>query len=230
MKAVVIGGTSGIGYETSQALAKRGYKVITISRSQKDLRSHYVCDVGNSYDLEKTLGTIATAHSCIDVLVCVVGFSNPKNFKELTVEDWNECFNKNLIYVAQAFQKLDSSLSRSNNPKGITFGSQWSYKIGCKLMIPYSIAKSALRSLTQALALYYSRIKINNFCIPTTDTPNYSIIKDELAKYTSELTTSICMTPANPKDVAETLVETALTTDFTGATFVVEKGFCSLSG
>lgn len=230
MKAVVIGGTSGIGYETNRALAERDYEVITLSRSQKGSQQHYVCDVGDSSSLEETLGTIAREHPCIDVLACVVGFSNPKDFKELDAEDWHDCFSKNLIYVAQAFQKLDLSLSCSNNPRGITFGSQWSYKTGCNLMSPYSIAKSALRSLTQALALLYPRIKVNNFCIPITDTPGFAVVRGKLAQYKYESSGGICMSPANPKDVAKTLIETALTTEFTGATFVVEKGFCSLLG
>lgn len=202
MKAVVIGGTSGIGDAISTALSNLQYGIVTLSRSKSGRERHYVCDVGDTHCLERVLDKVASDNPSIDVLVCVVGFANPKEFQELTFEDWSECFAKNLFYVPIAFKKLLPSLLKSPNPRAITIGSQWSYKNGCPYMIPYVVAKHGLRALTKELGRLYP-IRVAHICIPTTDTPGYRTVKAKLkGKSPSPF---LMKKPAEPSKVARVI-------------------------
>lgn len=81
MKAVVIGGTSGLGRGISEELLARDYEVTTVSRSPTGLEGclHFSCDIGDSTSLEKTLDDLSNQHRVIDCLACVVGFEGDIN-------------------------------------------------------------------------------------------------------------------------------------------------------
>ena len=225
MKALIIGGTKGFGKEVSSQLSNRGYDLITIGRSISGYKnfSHYSCDVGNLKDLRDTLRRIAQENKSLDALICIVGFTRAKPSAELTSADWEKTLTKNLLYVGVAFQELKDLLNQSRNPKVLTIGSQWSYKTGSDELVPYTVAKHALRDLTKDFSEREPRIKSNHYCVPTMDTPQYWEVRESFRKIDKEelITNFTPKRLANPKIVAKSLVNKFIKTKVSGATFVI---------
>lgn len=226
MKALIIGGTKGFGQEILEQLLDKKYEPITVSRSKTGYKNylHYSCDVGNLEQWAKTLGKIVDQQKSLDFLACIAGFAVAKPFEDLTSDNWNQHFSKNVTYVALAFQKLGDLLRSSNSPKVLTIGSQWSYKTGNNKLVPYIVAKHALRTLTEDFASRNSTFHSNHFCAPTMDTPGYWEVRKSFQAIGEE--TSIAgFTPeglADSKIIAKSIIEKALETDITGCTFVVK--------
>lgn len=175
MKALVIGGSQGFGKEIVKNLEKRGYGVITVGRSKLKKKNHYVCDVGNITKWEKTLNKIKEENKKIDFVACIVGFARAKPFEKLNSKDWNEHINKNLLYVAMTFNKIIPK-------RAITIGSQWSLKVGSAELVPYTVTKHALATLTTNIALINKGLIINHYCVPTMGTPQYLQVKNSFNK------------------------------------------------
>lgn len=226
MKALIVGGTRGFGKEISDQLLDRGYDLITVGRSASRFKKHphYACDVGDLDSWYETLKRIKAEHKSLDFLACIVGFTRAKSSKHLTPDDWNETFSRNVTYVALALQELTDSLLASKHPKVVTIGSQWSYKTGCDELVPYTVAKHALRTLTEDFAQRNPRIQINHYCVPTMNTPGYWDVRKSFQE-AGEESTIASFTPdglADPKVVAKSIIEKALETDASGSTFIIK--------
>jgi NAD(P)-dependent dehydrogenase (short-subunit alcohol dehydrogenase family) len=220
--ALVIGGTTGIGRNISDQLIVRGYEVTTISRSGGDRENDYQCDVGDIPTLKDILIQISSGLESIDLLSCVVGFARARQTSQLTVEDWNETMAKNLTYVNIAFNELAEFMKKSEDPRVITFGSRWSYQTGCEELQPYIVAKHALRSLVEDLARRNDGLKINNFCVPTMDTPGFRFVRDSFIDLSQGVTRSFKPVElVEPTIVARSIVDYALRSDETGRILVV---------
>ncbi|MEI6311055.1 MAG: SDR family oxidoreductase [Bacteroidota bacterium] len=82
--AIITGGNAGIGYETSLALAKQGFRVIIIGRTkqkckqavydinqstQNDNCSYYLCDLSSQDEIKKTAALIRNDIEVVDILI-----------------------------------------------------------------------------------------------------------------------------------------------------------------
>ncbi len=160
----------------------------------------------------------------LDCLACVVGFTRAKSSKDLTKDDWSQTVSRNVTYVALALQELIGLLLASEHPKVVTIGSQWSYKTGCDELVPYTVAKHALRTLTEDFAQRNPRIKINHYCVPTMNTPGYWEVRKSFQD-AGEESTITSFTPdglAEPKVIAKAIIDKALETDVSGSTFIIK--------
>jgi 2-dehydro-3-deoxy-D-gluconate 5-dehydrogenase len=225
MKALVIGGNKGFGKEVTIQLLNKGYDVITIGRSSSGYENnqHYSCDIGNLKKFSEILKKIASENKALDVLACITGFTRAKPSIKLTSKDWKENLTKNLFYVGEAFQELKESLNKSPAPRVLTIGSQWSYKTGCDVLIPYTISKHALRELTKDFADKERKIKVNHYCVPTMDTPQYLKVKKSAQKIHKEGIISGFSSKrlAKPKIIAKSLIDNFFKTNASGSTFII---------
>lgn len=215
MKALIVGGTTGFGKEISEKLKVEKFEVITVGRSNAD----FICDIGNLEEWQKVLINIKKEHQSFELVVFVAGFARAKSFKDLAIEDWQEHFNKNFLYIAIGLQVLPELL-QSVGSKVITIGSQWSYKIGNDELVPYTIAKHAVATLTQDFATRNPLIKANHYCVPTMDTPQYNeVIKSfhDIGKefHGKEL--------SDPKIISNNLIEHCLEFSGTSSILVVDE-------
>lgn len=225
MRALIIGGTRGFGRDVSSQFQRKGYELITISRSASGFEGypHYSCDVGNIKSLRRVLRDVARKNKSLDALVCIAGFTRAKPSARLDSSDWDETLTKNLLYVGVAMEELKKVLNQSSNPRVLTIGSQWSYKIGSDELVPYTVAKHALRTLTEDFADRESKIKANHYCVPTMDTPQYWEVRKSYRKIAKERTIAR-FTPnglANPAIVAKSLINKFFETNDSGCTFVI---------
>ncbi|MFH1170893.1 MAG: SDR family oxidoreductase [Candidatus Vogelbacteria bacterium] len=215
MKVLVIGGTTGFGKEVSEKLKTKNFEVMTVGRSDN---ADFPCDVGDLEKWQKVLSQIVEKHPAFDLVIFAVGFARAKSSKDLTLEDWQEHINKNFLYVAIGLQVLKGNLDGVVGSKVVTIGSQWSYKIGNDELVPYTIAKHAVNALTKDFAMRDSLIKANHYCVPTMDTPQYSEVMESFDNVGKEF---MVKELANPKAIAEILVDHCLEYSETGKTLVI---------
>ena len=114
-RALVTGGTRGIGKAVALEFARQGADVVICGTNKEKLESvktelqtlgvrseGYVCDVGDPVQVEKTVRLAADFLGSIDILANIAGISPKKEggfkipFYELTIEQWDRVIDVNL--------------------------------------------------------------------------------------------------------------------------------------
>lgn len=223
-KALIIGGTKGLGAEISRELKEKNYGLITVARSEnpKIDSEQYACDVGNLKQWRKTLEEIRSRHRSLQALVCVVGYVRLKTSGIFTAHDWDDVFRQNLTYVVLALQELAPHFRQG--AKILTTGSQWSYrKEGDEYIVPYRAAKHALHALTEDFGKENPHLTVVHCCIPSMDTPgaqNASAIAG-IQTHPSGLSPEQL---ADPKVVAKGMIDYLITTNPSGSVVIDREG------
>lgn len=161
---VVIGGSKGIGNAIVKTLVDT-HKVINISRSTPEFThenlEHHSCDV-----LSDELPEIES----VDGLVYCPGSINLKPFARLSVDDFKEDFEINVLGAVKSIQKYLDVLKKGQQPSIVLFST-----VACKLGMPYhaSIAtsKSGVEGLVKSLGAELApNLRINAIAPTVTDT------------------------------------------------------------
>jgi len=172
MKAIIIGGSSGIGKETAKTLLKRNVKVVLVANNKtklenakKELESYGTVDTEsvNLYDQNQVDGFIEkirddTEH--IDYLVNSAGIFSPKPFLEHNKQDYDRYLdlNKSLFFITQA---VSENMKKNGGGSIVNIGSMWGKQaVKATPSSAYSMAKAGLHSLTQHLAMELAEHKI----------------------------------------------------------------------
>ncbi len=105
--ALVIGGSSGIGYHTCLKLVNKGYKVLNISRTpcKNEKVTNIPADVANDIQYTEALHT-ATAAGGISVLVYCAGCSMMAPIEYAKESDYRYLFEVNFFAALKAMQTL----------------------------------------------------------------------------------------------------------------------------
>jgi NAD(P)-dependent dehydrogenase (short-subunit alcohol dehydrogenase family) len=162
--AVIIGGSKGIGNAIVKLLLN-DFKVINISRSSPDNNhenlSHFSCNV-----LEDELPDI----ELVDVLVYCPGSINLKPISRLTIDDFKEDFEINVLGAIKAIQKYLPSLRASKQPNILLF-STVAVKLGMPFHASIAAAKGAIEGVVKSLAAELApTIRINAIAPTVTET------------------------------------------------------------
>jgi NAD(P)-dependent dehydrogenase (short-subunit alcohol dehydrogenase family) len=164
-KALVTGGTKGIGATIVDHLRKVGYEVISVARGKDADQS---CDVTNRAQVQ----TLKSIVGSIDILINSAGVVRTSPFLKITEEDWDLHFSVNLksiFHCTQAFlpEMIQNKWGRVVNVASIAG------KIGWRYISAYSASKHAVIGLTRSLALECaeSGVTVNAVCPSFVDTP-----------------------------------------------------------
>jgi len=160
--AIVTGSTAGIGRAIAEGLLSAGATVVINGRTKqrvdealKELRGMFpasyvygvVADLSTSEGAESFLSQVPQA----DILVNNVGTATPKEFMNITDEDWVNLFQINVMSgVRMARSYLPQMIA--NNWGRIVFISSESGVNIPKEMIDYGMTKSAQLALSRGLA------------------------------------------------------------------------------
>lgn len=147
---LIVGGSSGIGYETAALFQKKDYKVINVSRTPCSLVgvTNKPCDVTVREDLDKILRETTECEK-IDCFVYSAGFSMASPLEYVKEGDYRYLFEVNFFAFLHCLQVLLPAL-RSNDGVACVVSS-----LGACLPIPfdayYSSSKAALNTFVTAL-------------------------------------------------------------------------------
>lgn len=180
--AIIIGGTSGIGLATANALIAEGATVHIIGRNpdkvgdQPNLHKHKI-DITNKENLKQLTTTIESLDN-LDYLVNASGIFGPKPFLDHTIEDYDSYLdlNRGFFFITQAAAK---KMKDSKGGSIVNVGSMWAKQaIKATPSTAYSMQKAGLHSLTQHLAMELAEhnIRVNAVSPAVVATPVYHTV------------------------------------------------------
>jgi NAD(P)-dependent dehydrogenase (short-subunit alcohol dehydrogenase family) len=170
-KYLIVGGSSGIGFEIVKELANRGDEIYVGSRTSDNLTGlrgvhHLRLDVAKPPDLLEGL-----PEALQGVAYCP-GTIRLKPFQRLTREDLLEDLQINFLGAAHIIKACLPSLKNSATGASIVLFSTVAVKTGMPFHASVAAAKGAVEGLTRSLAAELApRIRVNAIAPSLTDTP-----------------------------------------------------------
>jgi NAD(P)-dependent dehydrogenase (short-subunit alcohol dehydrogenase family) len=169
-KAVVLGGTHGIGLATAEALVKGGAEVLVTGKNTPNLealvrglggRAHAVrSDAGRLDEIDGLANTVRERFGRFDFLHVNIGVAELASFEEVTESSYDRQFAINAKGAFFSVQRLAPLIADGG---AIVFTSSVADEGGTPGMIVYSATKAALASFTSTFAaeLLPRRIRVN---------------------------------------------------------------------
>ena len=185
--ALIIGGSSGMGYATAEKLLSRGIETHIVANNTQKLAQaqEQLSKLGivathqaNLYDrqaVSELTSTLASYERPIEYLVNAAGYFSPKAFVDHTPEDYAKYMelNQASFFLTQAVTK---NMQRHNGGAIVNVGSMWAKQaIKATPSSAYSMAKAGLHALTQHLAMELAEdnIRVNAVAPAVVKTPIY---------------------------------------------------------
>lgn len=177
---IVVGGSSGIGFELTRQLSETGNRVIVLSRSTGNLSSlsnvtHVAYDVTSDTPPQVDLESI-------DGFAYCPGTINLKPFHGLKPKDFEHDFEINVLGGIKLLQSYLKQLKKGNSPS-IVFFSTVAVSQGMPYHSSVAASKGAIEGLTRSLAAELApNIRVNCIAPSVTDTPLASRILSSVEK------------------------------------------------
>jgi NAD(P)-dependent dehydrogenase (short-subunit alcohol dehydrogenase family) len=167
----IVGGSSGIGLELVKILGVDHYEIYVGSRTNSTLLDlpqvhHLALDINaESFDLEDLPERLHGLVYCPGTIVL-------KPFQRLSIDDFLNDFNVNLLGAVKVIQGCLKRLKKSPDGASIVLFSTVAVKTGMAFHASVASAKAAVEGLTRSLAAEFApRIRVNAIAPSLTDTP-----------------------------------------------------------
>lgn len=239
-KAVVTGGSSGIGKAIVEALSEQGAKIFIIDLNENPDHSKagittIITDITQTDKLNEAVNTLPDS---IDILVNNAGVGFVGNIEKTEEEDFDRLYRVN---VKGVFNCVKALLPRMKKKGGviINMASIVSH-VAVKNRLAYTMTKGAVLAMTNAIAKDYisDKIRCNSVSPARVHTP---FVNDYLEKNypgkEKEMFDNLAQTQpigrmGKPKEVAHLVLY--LCSDeasfITGSDFPIDGGFIKLNG
>lgn len=231
-KTILITGSSrGIGAATARLAKKYGARVILHGKTEsielkkisRELKSPYIfCDITDENAVIAALGKIKK----VDILVNNAGINPSKTFMQLTLDDWRNIFEVNVLGIVNASKAVIPGMMQRNYGKIINITSIKGYPhISGKPA--YAASKAAVMRITSSMAEEFSPYHIFVNAVA----PGFTQTEMTQATVSPQIQGQIKKIPlkrmAMPDEVAEAIL--FLASDkaqyITGQTLVVDGGY-----
>jgi NAD(P)-dependent dehydrogenase (short-subunit alcohol dehydrogenase family) len=181
-RALVTGGSRGIGFAASAALAQAGAAVVLVSNERDEivscanaLRSIGAEATGHYIDITdlSAVREFVASEPPFDILFNNAGINRPVTFTDVTIEDFDAIMGLNVrsaFFVAQAVARRLIAADRGGSI--INTSSQMGL-VGAAIRSVYCASKHAVVGMTKAMAidLAPARIRVNALCPTFIETP-----------------------------------------------------------
>ena len=219
-KILIIGGSKGIGNAIIKALIDENL-IINISRTPPLITHHNLTHV-NCNILTDNLPDIGE----IDSLIYCPGSINLKPISRLTLDDFRNDFEINVIGAVKTIQQYLPSLKKGTHPSILLF-STVAAKLGMPFHASVAAAKSAVEGLTKSLGAELApSIRVNAIAPTVTDTTLASkLLRNErmIENITERHPLKKYLTPKEVADMAAFLISEKATS-ISGQIFELDCG------
>ena len=239
-KAVVTGGSSGIGKAIAEVLKRQGAEVFILdldeNKSHKKIGINTV--ISDVTKLDELISSVRALPNVIDILVNNAGIGFVGNIEQTEERDFDRLYQVN---VKGVFNCIKAIIPRMKNRGGVivNMSSIVSY-VAVKDRLAYTSTKGAVSAMTNAIAKDYLSygIRCNSVSPARVHTPfvedylekNYPGKEKEMFKSLSK--TQPIGRMAKPQEVADLVLY--LCSDeasfITGSDFPIDGGFIKLNG
>ncbi len=160
--ALVSGSTSGIGFAIARGLAQSGAEVVVNGRTQTsaDKAASALKAAMTNAKVRGIAADVSTAEGCeqlaaavpaIDILVNNAGIFEPKDFFDITDDDWTTFFNVNVLSGIRLSRAVMQGMLQRNWGRIVFISSESALQIP-KEMIHYGVTKTAQLGISRGLA------------------------------------------------------------------------------
>lgn len=196
-KLLVVGGTSGMGFETAKLVLKNGGSVVLVGNRQDKAEqarqalmadgqvSIIIADLMKEEGMQHVINTINAEHQDISLLVNAAGVFFPKAFTEHEMADYDMYMSINRATFFITRDVVRNMVNAGIQGAIVNIGSMWAQQaIGATPSSAYSMAKAGLHALTKNLAIELGGkgIRVNAVSPAVVHTPIYEgfIPKEEV--------------------------------------------------
>ena len=167
---LIIGGSSGIGYEVVKKLSLTSNKIYVMSRDPEKIEvSDNITKI--SFDVTNIDEQFPPIEEPLKGLVYCPGTINLKPVKNLKQKDFVDDFNLNALGAVRAVQNYLPNLTKEENSSIVMF-STVAVQTGMAYHASVAMAKGAVEGLTKSLAAELApKIRVNAIAPSITDTP-----------------------------------------------------------
>ncbi|WP_096187441.1 3-ketoacyl-ACP reductase [Evansella halocellulosilytica] len=162
-KALITGGSRGIGKATAIALAKEGVDLGLIARSEESFESvrkelseldvnfvTAVADVANESGAHEAVKKIENKLGSIDILINNAGVGVRGSFLDLQTDDWRKVLDTNVMGIVHVTQAALPRMIESNKGDIVNISSMSGLK-GTEGSSAYSASKFAVIGMSESL-------------------------------------------------------------------------------
>ncbi|MFY9803520.1 MAG: glucose 1-dehydrogenase [Candidatus Acidiferrales bacterium] len=166
--AVVIGGTSGIGFALARELAKAGADVVPTGRRAELARKAagevealgrkslaVTCDVTDDASLQQLLKSVCGEFGSVQILVNCAGRTKRLATLDFPDEEWNAILETNLNGTLRACRVFGRHMIERKYGRIINIGSLACF-VGLFEVAAYNASKAAVAALTKTLAIEWA--------------------------------------------------------------------------
>ena len=223
-KLLVVGGTSGMGFETARLVLKKGGSVVLVGNRQYKAEqarqtlavdgqvSVIVADLMTEKGMQNVIDAINTEHKDISLLVNAAGVFFPKAFTEHETSDYDMYMSINRAIFFITRDVVRNMIEAGMKGAIVNVGSMWAQQaIGATPSSAYSMAKAGLHALTKNMAIELGGrgIRVNAVSPAVVHTPIYEgfIPKDDVKEVMNSFDSFHPIgRVGTPVDIAETVV------------------------
>ena len=168
-RAVVVGGTSGIGRTLALGLAEAGADVVVTGRRESLVESvageietrgrrtlRIPADVGDPASLERVRDAMLGTLGGLDILVCAAGITKRVPTLDMADDDWARIIDTNLTGTLRSCQVFGRQMVKQGSGRVITIASLTSF-LGMFEVAAYAASKSGVAGLTRSLAVEWAQ-------------------------------------------------------------------------
>lgn len=239
-KALITGGTKGIGYAITEQFLELGTDVIFTARNEDEIkkvatelesRNYHVvglkADVNDEADRERVRALIKEKWGKLDVLVNNAGVNIGKRTVDYTKEEFEYVMGINLIAQFELSRLLHPLLQASGNASVINNGSI-AGMLDVSTGSPYGMSKAGLIMLSRNLAVEWAPdgIRVNTVSPGFTATPLTKPLYDNGARMISIIQRIPMKRAADPDEIASVFSFLAMdhSSYLTGQNIIVDGG------
>ncbi len=238
-RAIVTGGSSGIGLASAEMLAARGASVVVLDRERPEGEVPGVnwlpVDVRDDDQVRGAVGAAVQGLGGLDVLVNNAGIGAQGTVEDNTDDEWRAVFDVNVFGMARVSRAAMPSLRASEHAAVVNTCSVVA-DVGLPRRALYSASKGAVLALTRAMAAdgIADGTRVNCVSPGTVDTPWVGRLLEASADPRAERTALEARQPhgrlVRPEEVAAAVCYLAgpYSGSVTGTELVVDGGLFGL--
>jgi tropinone reductase I len=239
-KAVITGGTKGIGFATATEFLSLGAAVMIVARNEEEVNTTVsnwnkerfeaygvAADISTIDGRNKLFNAVKEKWEALDVLVNNVGTNIRKQFNDYTTEEYQQVFNVNIFSTIEVTKMLFPLLQTSGNAAVVNVASI-AGMLDAGTGIPYGMTKAAEIQLTKGLANEWAKhgIRVNAVSPWFTRTPLTAPLFDNPELIEKVLLRTPLNRVAEPEEMADVIAFLAMDKScyITGQNIAVDGG------